>query len=79
MKREEALRNVAAKHPHVWGMASRRVFYSVEAQCSQCHAVNQRGGTYGPSEISLMPEGLEHRLTVSDFRDLIAFLEQGER
>jgi putative heme-binding domain-containing protein len=32
---------------------------------------------YGMSEKSLMPEGLENQLTVSDLRDLIAFLEEG--
>jgi putative heme-binding domain-containing protein len=34
---------------------------------------------YGMSEKSLMPEGLENQLTVSDLRDLIAFLEEGIR
>jgi putative heme-binding domain-containing protein len=33
---------------------------------------------YGMSEKSLMPDGLENQLTVSDLRDLIAFLEKGK-
>lgn len=32
--------------------------------------------SYGMAEGSLMPDGLEAQLTVSDFRDLIAFLEE---
>jgi putative membrane-bound dehydrogenase-like protein len=32
---------------------------------------------YGMSEKSLMPDGLENQLTLSDLRDLIAFLESG--
>lgn len=34
--------------------------------------------TYGMAERSLMPDGLESRLTVSDLRDLVAFLEHGD-
>jgi hypothetical protein len=33
---------------------------------------------YGVAESSLMPAGLESRLTVSDMRDLITFLESGD-
>lgn len=33
---------------------------------------------YGPTPLSLMPDGLEHGLTVTDVRDLLAFLTHGE-
>jgi hypothetical protein len=33
---------------------------------------------FGLAEASLMPEGLEDALTVSDFRDLMAFLMRRE-
>ena len=133
----------------------RRVFYSVQAVCSSCHAIEGRGGDLGPdltnvglsksrgqlirailqpsaeispewqgwhinlkngesyvgrqidvgekeidlltqdkgfvtfqkkdvenygmSQTSLMPEGLQHQLTVQDMRDLLAFLQSRQK
>ena len=46
--------------------------FTLEAKTTRFHAKDIAG--YGALKQSIMPDGLDAAMTVSDFRDLIAFL-----